>query len=355
MLGGGILVAMIVVIIAGGSGTRLWPLSTNRYPKQLLKLTNTKSMIQNTYERAKQLTDEIYIVPDVSHAHHIKDQLNGLLEDYFIVEPGRKGTANCIVAALAKIAKKHDNDEPIAFLSADHHIRDIEGFKHSFTKASEVSSKTKRIVLVGIEPSYPATGFGYIERGDIVEGVDDAYLVVNFKEKPDFETAKTYLASGNYLWNCGYFVGSVSTFLNEMEKYSPDLKKNYDQLSQVENELSDEYVSIYQSFQSDSIDYALIEKSEDLIVVPASFDWADIGSFKDLHAVIDLDEKGNHITGKAVYVDEIENVYLRNEEDKPVVVIGLDNVVIVNTKDGVLVARKDLSQKVGDIAKKIQG
>lgn len=346
---------MIVVIIAGGSGTRLWPLSTSSYPKQLLKLTNEQSMVQNTYERAKTLSKKIYVVPDISHAHHIKEQLPDLDDNSFIIEPGRRGTANCIIAALAHISKQHDLNEPIAFISADHHIRDNDGFKHSFIKASEFSTASNKIVLVGIEPSYPATGFGYIERGERYDENQDAYKVASFKEKPDFDNAKKYLASGKYLWNCGYFVGSVSTFLAEMDKYAPDLKSNYDKLNSAKDPHSNEYSNTYQLFESNSIDYALIEKSSDLLVIPASFDWADIGSFKDLHSVVELDDNGNHIYGENIFTEELENVYVRNEEVKPIAVIGLDNVVIINTKDGILVSRKDLSQKVGDIAKKIQG
>lgn len=345
---------MITVIIAGGSGTRLWPLSTSNYPKQLLSLINEKSMVQNTYERAKKISNDVYIVPDASHAHHIKDQLPQLDDDHFVVEPGRRGTANAILAALCHISRRHDPDEPIAFVSTDHNIRDVVGFKKSFKAAADASTSKGKIVLIGIEPTYPATGFGYIERNGESEGVAGAYDVTSFKEKPDFETAKKYLANGNYLWNCGYFVGSLNTFLREMEQSAPALKQNYDKISVVENSNSDEYKEAYLSLESDSIDYALIEKASHLLVVPASFDWVDLGSFKDLHEANESDEKGNHFRGSGIEALEVENAYIRNEEEKPIAIIGLDNVVIVNTKDGILVARKDLSQKVGDIAKKIQ-
>lgn len=344
---------MIVVIIAGGSGTRLWPLSTPEYPKQLLKLTNKKSMVQNTYERAKHIAKDIYVVPDISHAHHIKEQLPQLDDEHFVVEPGRRGTANCIVAALAHISKRHGADEPIAFISTDHHIRDVEGFAHSFGLAAEVSAAKKEIALVGIEPTYPATGFGYIERDGEVSGFNNVHNVASFKEKPDFKTAKGYMSNGRYLWNCGYFVGSLNTFLGEMKQYAPELKKHYDKLVVIDDPNSKKYSDTYQSFTNDSIDYALIEKASHLIVVPATFDWVDLGSFKDLHGAIELDEKSNYVQGN-VHVTDLENAYVRNEEDKPVAIIGLDNIVVVNTKDGILVARKDLSQQVGDIAKKIQ-
>jgi mannose-1-phosphate guanylyltransferase len=343
---------MIVVIIAGGSGTRLWPLSTPDFPKQLLKLTNDKSMVQNTYERAKRLGNEIYVVPDISHAHHIKAQLPELDDDHFVTEPGRRGTANCIVAALAHVAKRHDHDEPIAFLSADHHIRDLQGFVKSFKVAASESKKRKEIALIGIEPTFPATGFGYIERDGEVEGSRAVYHVESFKEKPDFNTARRYVASGNYLWNCGYFVGSVNTFLNEMNDHAPTLKANYDALLKID-EGSKEYAQTYLGFDNEVIDVALIEKTKNLLVVPGSFDWVDLGSFKDLHEANESDEMGNHFRGEGIYEDEVENAYIRNEESKPVVVIGLDNVVIINTPNGILVARKDLSQKVKDAVKRM--
>jgi mannose-1-phosphate guanylyltransferase len=346
---------MITVIIAGGSGTRLWPLSTHSNPKQLLKLTNEKSMVQNTYERAKRLSDDVYVVPDISHADALKAQLPELGEDHFVVEPGRRGTANCIVAALAHISKRHDHDEPIAFIHADHHIRDVEGFVHSFEEAAEASVRRSEIALIGIEPTYPATGFGYIERDGELEDAEGTFRVQSFKEKPDFETAREYMSSGRYLWNCGYFVGSVSTFLSEMERYAPELKTNFDQLNTIEDQKSEEYKNTYLSFENEVIDVALIEKSKSLIVVPAGFDWMDVGNFKDLHEANASDEQGNHFRGENVHNIEVENAYVRNEEpEKHIALIGVDNIVVVNTPTGILVARKDLSHRVGEIAKKIQ-
>lgn len=346
------MVCMITVIIAGGSGTRLWPLSTNGYPKQLLKLTGDKTLVQNTFERAKKISNNIYVVPDTSHAEPLKKQLSELPEDHFIIEPGRRGTANCILVALCHIAKEHNKDESIAFLSADHHIRDIEGFKRSFDTAAEASIKNKAITLIGIEPTYPATGFGYIKRDGEID--KDVYKIDSFKEKPDFMTARGYMESGSYLWNCGYFVGSLNTFIKTMSIYAPDLKKNFDKLSKIKDIHSDEYKKTYLNLKNDSIDYALMEKAKNLLVVPANFDWIDLGSFKDLHAANLSDEFGNHFSGKNIEYLDVANSYIRNEEDKPIAVIGLDNIVVINTKDGILVSRKDLSQKIGDIAKKIQ-
>lgn len=342
---------MIIVIIAGGSGTRLWPLSTSDYPKHLLKINgDPKSLLQHTYERARRITDKIYIVSEASHIVHVKEHLKGLADDYFIVEPGRRGTANCIISALAYIGKTNDHDEAIVAIHSDHFIRDIRGFVNSFQIADKISKSQKKIVLIGAEPDYPATGFGYIEKGEVIKDNNYLFKVKSFKEKPDFELAKQYLNSGNYLWNCGYFVGSINTFKDKMEHYAPDLLNNYLKLynaSEADNN------DIYLSFENQSIDYSLIEKVKDLLVVPASFDWLDIGSYNDLHKIIGSDENGNHIDGNIV-LDNINNSLIMNEESKPVVCIGLDNVVIINSKDGILVSRKDLSQKVGDLVKTLK-
>jgi len=342
---------MIIVIIAGGSGTRLWPLSTPDYPKHLLKINGDDlSLLQQTYKRAKQLTDKIYVVSDASHIDHVKEQLSELTEDKFIVEPARRGTANCIIAALVYIGKRHDYDEPIASIAADHYIRDTAEFSHSFHVASEAASSEKRIVLVGVEPTYPATGFGYIQKDQLLSEKLGVYNVHSFKEKPDFETAKSYIESGNYLWNCSYFIGSLNTFKATMEAHSPELYKNYQRLNQAKPE---DYEQVYLSFENVAIDYALMEKVPDLLVLPASFDWMDLGSFGDLHKAVSSDGQGNHIQGY-VETEAVTGSLIENKEDKPLAVIGLDDVVVINTPSGILVARQNMSQKVGEISKRFK-
>lgn len=344
---------MITVIIAGGSGTRLWPLSTSDYPKHLLKLTGDRSLLQSAYDRAKQVGDTVYVVTEAGHAQHVKDQLPELANDHFLIEPGRRGTGNCIVFALDVIGRTRDRDEPIAFVHSDHSIRDVEGYARSLNIAAEASVATNKVTLIGIEPTFPATGFGYIERDGEIEN-SGAYNIESFKEKPDFATAEEYLQAGRYLWNCGYFVGSVNTFMSEIGAVAPDLQESFDKLSAVESTPSDAYNETYLSFSDLVIDYSLAERSHNLAVVPASFDWMDIGSFKDLHEANAIDDKGNFLKGGHIYEDDIENVYVHNEEEKPVVVIGLDNIVVVNTPNGILVSRKDLSQKVKDAVGRIK-
>lgn len=329
----------------------MWPLSTPDFPKHLLKLGGEeKSLLQNAYARAQKLTNKIYVITDASHAHHVQDQLPGLSSEELIIEPARRGTASCIIAALAHLAPRHPSDEPIAFMPADHYIRDIEGFEHSFKMADSIVRQKQRLVLVGVEPDQPATGFGYIQKGALFDEAKLVFEVQSFHEKPDFDTAQKFLRSGKYLWNCGYFVGSNDIFAAAMQAHSPGLHDSYRQLLDSQG---DEYVETYLALENIAIDYALIEKVTDLLVVPAAFDWMDLGSYGDLSKAVTTDEIGNHFTGSSIHVEEVQNTYIENQEQKPVVVIGLDNCVVVNTPHGILVTRKDLSQKVGDVSKRL--
>ena len=345
---------MIVVIIAGGSGTRLWPLSVPSYPKHLMKINNdSKSLLQNTYERASKLASAVYVVSDTGHAHHVREQLPELTDDTLIAEPARRGTANCVVAALAHLESRHEPDEPVIFMHSDHYIRDVGGFIHSFMIAGHMSRQEKKIVLVGIEPDSPSTGFGYIQKDKLINKELFVFSVHSFKEKPEFKLAQEYVRSGNYLWNSGYFVGSQKTFKKQMEKHAPVMFKSYQKLAKTKT--PEEFKKAYLSLESDAIDYALMEHIvDDLLVVPAAFDWMDIGSYGDLHKAVESDELGNHIHGEQVELEGVENSFIQNHDDRPLAVIGLDNVVVVSTKDGILVARKDLAQKVGDVSKRFK-
>jgi len=342
---------MISVIIAGGSGTRLWPLSTPDYPKHLLKVNGgERTLLQNTYDRVKSISSAVYVIPEKSHAHHVKQQLPELAEDAFIIEPARRGTANCVAAALAYLTDKVDPKEAIAFVAADHYIRDVAGFEHSFRIAAEASEQQGRIVLVGVEPDYPSTGLGYIHKGELFDEAAFVFNVHSFTEKPEFNVARKFVKSGQYLWNCGYFVGSIETFKQTMEKYGPEMYAAYEKLLAAKSPA--EYEKVYLTLKSDAIDYALNEKVDNLLVVPATFDWMDLGSFNDLHKAVVSNEQGNYTSGEGIELEGVENSFIQNKCERPVAVIGLDNVVVINTDNGVLVARKDLSQKVGDVSKR---
>lgn len=338
---------MISVIIAGGSGTRLWPLSTPDYPKHLLSIDSAgDSLLQTTYNRARELSEHVYIVTEKGHLEHVHEQLPEVAQDYFIVEPDRRGTAGCIVAALAKISKNHEVSEPIAFMHADHFIRNNEGFIATLKKAGDIAARSQKITLIGITPDYASIGFGYIKKKDGEhEGV---YEVETFKEKPDAETAQKYLESGQYLWNGGYFVASIDTFLREMREVASDLAAFYEKLAAATPET---YNETYLGFESIAIDYALIEKVPDLLVIPAEFDWMDVGSFADLHTAVETDESGNSTLGN-VELEMVGNSIVQNYEEKPVAVIGLENIAVINTPKGIVVTHKDDAQKVGDVSKR---
>lgn len=343
---------MIVVIIAGGSGTRLWPLSTPDYPKHLLKLTNEKSLLQNTFERVKQLTsvDRILVVSEASHADHVIDQLPEVPRENIIIEPGRRGTASCFLLAMQAIKKRGFEDQATFFHWADHVIRDQAGFCTTANLAGELAEKKQQMVYVGIEPTYPSTGLGYMEKGERLEnGYKTAYKLERFVEKPDHKTAVEYFDSGRFLWNTGYLMTTMSTLEREIQEHNQALWGSYQKLLE-----SSDVDQTYLSFENKVIEYELAEKVKDALVVSCTFDWLDVGSFADLYDANGSDEQGNHLRGGKIYEDEVENAYLRNEEEKPVVVIGLDNVVVVNTPNGVLVARKDLSQKVKDAVKRME-
>lgn len=344
---------MISVIIAGGSGTRLWPLSTTNYPKHLLKIGQSKkSLLQNTYNRISPVCSSVYVVTDASHAHHVREQLPQLPKDNFIIEPARRGTASCILAGLERITRHTDSNEPIAFVASDHFVRDTQGFSHTFKKAEKYASQTNRIVLIGIEPDHPAIGFGYIEKGSAHNEENPIYNVSAFHEKPDFDKAQEYVASGNYLWNCSYFVATPQAFEKAMRKHAPNLQKGLEKLKTADS--SSDYQSAYLELEDIAIDYALIEKVSDLLVVPATFDWVDLGSFSDLHKAVARDESQNYVFGEGLDLEGVENSYIENHEKKPLAVIGLDNIVVINSPNGVIVARKDLSKEIGMVAKRIQ-
>lgn len=340
---------MIIVIIAGGQGTRLWPLSTNHKPKHLLSLTNEKSLLRNTYERVQKLTDKIYVIPEVSHADQILEQLPELGQDHLFIEPGRRGTASCVLLALAKLQAKYGEDEDVAFLHADHHITNTKLFIDAVKLASSSAKQKSTISLIGLNPTYPATGFGYIKMGEKAEGLSDAevFEVDSFSEKPDQTRAKEYVKSGQYLWNLGLFAGPIKSFAHACQEYSPELYEDYQKLlSAVDDEAK--LNATYMSLENRTIDTALIEKVPNLLVVPGAFGWADIGSFSDLHEVLgSSSENVVRSEGEATSLLDCDGCLVMNTNSgKPIIGIGLRDIVVIDTPDGTLVCHKRRAQDI---------
>lgn len=339
---------MITAIIAGGSGTRLWPLSTPNYPKHLLSLTNNKSLLRNTVDRVAPISDDVFIIPEASHVDHVYEQLPDVPKENILTEPARRGTAGCIISALVAIQEKHGKDVPVAFLHADHFIGDEDTFRATIKAAAEASVEHGKIALIGVEPSYAATGFGYIKKGGALGDYNGhtVYRGEGFQEKPDVETAELYLKDGNYVWNMGLFAAPISVFEHEIEAWGkPEFRDGYHHLLQAEDK-----AAAYLDLEEDTIDYALMELLPETLVAASDFEWADIGSFYDLHKVSVRDEDNNHIVGD-VHVAETSNSHIRNLNHRPVMVIGMENVVVVNTSEGVLVCRQEDAQHVGSSIK----
>lgn len=345
---------MIVVIIAGGSGTRLWPLSTPDYPKHLLNLTNERSLLQNTYGRVRKIAEpeNIFVVSEASHAHHVMEQLaDEAPKENILIEPARRGTASCFLLALNEISRRGMDDQAIFFLWSDHVIRDSRGFAGTARLAADLAEQLKRITFVGVEPTHASTGLGYMEKGERLQnGFKNAFELKQFVEKPDLPTATSYFQSGNYLWNTGYMVTTRATLERELKQHNELLWNEYQTLLK-----SDDVKAAYLEFENQVIDKALSEKVTDGLVVPGSFDWLDVGSFLDLHGASEQDADGNYLKGGVIDVEQVTNSYVRNEQELPVAVIGLDNVAVVATKNGILVTKKTYAQKVGEISKRIGG
>lgn len=341
---------MIAVIIAGGSGTRLWPLSTKDYPKHLLSLTGDRSLLQNTFDRVKDLADEVFVVTEKSHSKFVHGQLPEIPRKRILSEPGRRGTASCLILALSEIGRQGLDEQPILFFWADHIIQDRRAFSKTVKSAGDLAEKEQKLVFIGIEPTYASTGLGYIQKGKKIG--DKFYELKQFVEKPDKKTADKYFKSGEYLWNTGYLLGTKSTFEREIRDHAPRLWNDYHQLTKSLLPLTRK--KTYLGFVSDAIDYALSEHLPDALAVSATFDWADVGSFKDLHGLSKQDDTGNHISGENIELENVSNSYVRNDTEMPVAVIGVNDVAVIATENGVLVTNKAQAQKVGEISKKIQ-
>ena len=347
---------MISVINCGGSGTRLWPLSSKSYPKQFLYVANregTESLLQGTYRRVKDVSDRVYFVTIPEYVDLVKEQIPGVEDDQIIIEPDRRNTGPSILLGVRKVKQNHGDDVPIGSIWADHVIHDKEGFEDSILHAGKSSVEHGKMVILGIEPTYPNTGLGYIQKGKRMTEREErpVFELDHFKYQPDRQTAEDWFASGDFLWNTGYSFASVNVFEDIMKKYSKDFYEDYQKLIDASDEELDE---VYRAIDDITIDAAIFERNEESLTVPASFDWMDVGNFRDLHTTSHTDDDGNSVRGDNVEIEDISNCFIRNETDQKVAVVGIDDIAVVVTEHGIAVTSKSQAQKVGDLSKRFK-
>lgn len=349
------------VIMAGGSGTRLWPMSREHLPKQLLALSpDGKSLLEKSIERLKGLFDpgDIYIISTRAHVKPIAERLAFLPKENLIGEPMGRDTANAIGLA-ASIIYNRDPDATMGVFTADHIIEPIDRFQGAvLTGYDIVEQNPEYLCTFGIKPKYPHTGLGYIHRAEIIkDGEFPVYRVGAFKEKPDQMTAERYVQSGEYYWNSGMFVWKVRSILDELTRHLP---ASADKLIKLGKEygkdnwdtLAD---SIYPELEKISIDYAVMEKAEKVLVVEMPVNWADVGSWSELGKVIGKDSYGNaKLVDKFVGIDVREGIFVSAEREHLIAAIGVEDLIVVHTKDATLISRRDRAQDVKKIVEIIK-
>lgn len=338
------------VIMAGGIGERFWPKSRKALPKQFLCLTDSeKTMIQLTVERISRLVDcdDIFVVTSSDYYELVHEQLPMVPVSNIIREPFGRNTAPCIGVAAQYIAKKYD-DAVMFVLPADHHIIDINEFCLTLDRTSEIAESTDDLVMIGIVPSYPETGYGYINIGDIIN--EYTYRVSRFVEKPNREKAEFYVKSGEYLWNSGIFTWRVKTIQNCFKKYLPDMAEGLSQISDaVFTEHSEDVIRrCYEAFSPVSIDYGILEKTDNICLVRSSFDWDDVGSWNAVGRLRGLDENGNCIDGEIIAL-ETANCTIQSKPGKLVATIGVSDLIVVDTSDALFICNKDSISKIKDV------
>ncbi|HJX52058.1 MAG TPA: mannose-1-phosphate guanylyltransferase [Polyangia bacterium] len=333
------------VILAGGGGTRLWPASRRSRPKQLLSFGASESLLAATVRRLGALLglERTLIVTAADQAQSIREALPGLPADNLVVEPAPRNTAPAVGLAAAHIARRAGQDALLAVVPSDAFIRDESQYAAALRTALAQASQT--IVTIGLKPTHPETGYGYLQTGAAVAGNAEVCHVVRFVEKPDLLTARAYLASGDYLWNSGMFFFSAGRLLTEARRHLPELSSLLDELCASPDPIALAQQR-YPRVPAISIDYGIMEKAGGIRVVPGSFGWNDVGSWSTLSDIRAKDKAGNVVSGDVI-LSAVSGSVVVSEPGAPLVgVVGVDDLVVVATKDAVLVVRKDRAQEV---------
>lgn len=346
----------IAVIMAGGAGERFWPVSRQNRPKQLLRLDAYATMLEASVRRIQPLIglEHIYIVTNAKLKKTILQEVPDLLPDNILCEPMGRSTAPCLAFAAAVASKRYGNPT-MAVLTADHVIRDSQTFQRNVEAALRFAEEQDALVTFGIPPRTPATGFGYIEVDKEIQSTPDGtiYQVKRFREKPDLETAKKFLESGSFLWNSGMFFWKTAVFRQAVDTFLPAMSAGIQAIADAWDTSTAHTVlgGVFEKFPTISVDYGIMEKASCVFVVRAEFDWNDIGAWDALGKIHAADAMGNIVVGQCISVDTHGSIlYSPPDADAPLIVsLGANNLVIVATKDAVLVCPKEQAQHVKDI------
>ncbi|MBI3167109.1 MAG: NTP transferase domain-containing protein [Chloroflexi bacterium] len=349
------------VIMAGGGGTRLWPLSRKDRPKQLLPLIGQETLFQSTVARLKELfpPERILVVTVEEQAQEMKEQVPELPEENYLIEPAPRGTAS-VVGLAAMALQKRDPQAAMAILPSDHFIRNVDLFHYLLKAAFDVAADDY-LVTLGITPTMPSTAYGYIQQGTPLNGgyKYPVYTVQSFKEKPNDETAQQLLRMGGHSWNSGMFIWRADAILNEIDKQMPSLGKALKEIGSAWGTSNKEEVlnKLWPDLKNETVDYGIMEKAEKVAVLPAGgLGWSDVGSWSSLFEVLLPDMSGNIATNAALHLAlETNNTLVYGGGvDRLVVTIGVDDMVIVDTGDTLLICKTDQSQKVKDVVEHLK-
>ncbi|MDP2725810.1 MAG: mannose-1-phosphate guanylyltransferase [Syntrophales bacterium] len=350
---------MYAVIMAGGRGARFWPRSREKYPKHLLDIISAETILRETVNRIIPIVspDRVFIVTGASHAAEVRKQLPELPRENILVEPEGKNTAPCIGLAAIHLRKK-DREGIMMVLPSDHFIADEEKFLRVLAIAGKAAEEGENLITVGISPVGPETGYGYLERGEKKFTIDgeDIHQVRSVREKPDKNEADILIRQGGFFWNGGIFIGKASTFLNAIARWLPDL---YRHLVNMEAALGnkDEETAINRAYASIipvSFDYGVMEKADNILMVRGDFGWSDVGSWDALYQVLSKDEHGNSLAGGGVFLNRNSRNSFVHSPHKLVAMVGVEDLIVVDTKDALLICRRSASQEVKNIVELLE-
>jgi len=341
------------VIMAGGKGERFWPASRIEKPKQLLAIVSSQTMIKETVDRISGIIDNegIFVVTSSLYKNAMIKELCDIPAENIICEPEGRDTANAIALASIYIEKKFPNSV-VCVLSADHSIKPVDDFSRTITMGFEIAEKENVLITIGIIPKRAETGYGYIQKGEKIDGYSkpDVYYTDSFKEKPTIEVADVYYKSGKYLWNSGMFIWKNSYFLEQFSQFLPD---NWEILKEIQSSIGlkieqEKLYSLFIKLKKISVDYGILEKSKNILCIAGEFEWDDVGSWSSMYRHVDTDFNGNVIKGNSALL-ESSNCLIYADDDTLIGVIDMDDLMIVKSNNAVLVCRKKDDQKVKEL------